>query len=51
MLHSISLEDVREPGPVQEIISLVQVQKYHVEDRLTIGLNLLKQFDLDHVPP
>ena len=44
--HAITLQYTQAPGPVQRIISLLQVQEDRVEDLLHQGFNLLKQLEL-----
>ena len=44
--HVISLQDIQAPGPVQDIIHLVQVQEYFVDLLIPHVYYLLEQFDL-----
>ena len=44
--HAVASQDIKEPVPVQCIISLVQVQEDPVQDLLSQGCQLLKQFGL-----
>ena len=44
--HAASLQDFQAYVPVQVIIRLVRVQKYHIQDLLPHGRYLMKQFGL-----
>ena len=46
MPHAIYLQDTQAPGPIQGVVSFVQVQEDCMEDRLPQGRNLPKQLDL-----